>query len=272
MALELKRVGQAVGRRPYPRARLLPAIARRLGRSARLHQHHQSEDLLRPTNEMAAHHRCRSARQLTQIVVLDVGGRPLEGQFLRSTNLVNSASSATRHLHRRGPRRHASRHRRQTRRPGPRPRRRRNAGRTSPTPSTPWPQPHRPGPQHRRKLPPPSHPATLSARSPSTCAKFCSSSHQHHGRPAALLRLEVTHVAREVGTDGKLGGQAVVPGVAGTWKDLTDSVNAMADSGASLPESATSPKSPLPSPAAYTARSPSTSKAKSSRAKTPSTP
>ncbi len=39
---------------------------------------------------------------------------------------------------------------------------------------------------------------------------------------------EVTRVAREVGTDGKLGGQAQVPGVAGTWKDLTDSVNAMA--------------------------------------------
>src|SRR5437016_2966591 len=39
---------------------------------------------------------------------------------------------------------------------------------------------------------------------------------------------EVTRVAREVGTDGKLGGQAQVPGVAGTWRDLTDSVNAMA--------------------------------------------
>jgi HAMP domain-containing protein/signal transduction histidine kinase/CheY-like chemotaxis protein len=39
---------------------------------------------------------------------------------------------------------------------------------------------------------------------------------------------EVTRVAREVGTDGKLGGQADVPGVAGTWKDLTDSVNSMA--------------------------------------------
>jgi len=39
---------------------------------------------------------------------------------------------------------------------------------------------------------------------------------------------EVTRVAREVGTDGKLGGQAVVPGVGGTWKDLTDSVNSMA--------------------------------------------
>ncbi len=39
---------------------------------------------------------------------------------------------------------------------------------------------------------------------------------------------EVTRVAREVGTEGKLGGQAVVTGVAGTWKDLTESVNSMA--------------------------------------------
>jgi HAMP domain-containing protein len=39
---------------------------------------------------------------------------------------------------------------------------------------------------------------------------------------------EVTRVAREVGTEGKLGGQASVPGVAGTWKDLTDNVNFMA--------------------------------------------
>src|SRR6059036_3039574 len=39
---------------------------------------------------------------------------------------------------------------------------------------------------------------------------------------------EVTRVAREVGTDGKLGGQAVVPGVAGVWKDLTESVNTLA--------------------------------------------
>src|SRR5436853_1409897 len=39
---------------------------------------------------------------------------------------------------------------------------------------------------------------------------------------------EVTRVAREVGTEGKLGGQAQVPGVGGTWKDLTDNVNSMA--------------------------------------------
>ncbi|WP_169334583.1 HAMP domain-containing protein, partial [Nocardia asiatica] len=44
----------------------------------------------------------------------------------------------------------------------------------------------------------------------------------------SLFTSEVTRVAREVGTDGRLGGQAEVPGVSGTWKDLTDSVNAMA--------------------------------------------
>ncbi|GAA1523006.1 HAMP domain-containing protein [Streptomyces albidochromogenes] len=44
----------------------------------------------------------------------------------------------------------------------------------------------------------------------------------------SLFTFEVTRVAREVGTDGRLGGQAHVPGVDGTWKDLTDSVNAMA--------------------------------------------
>src|SRR5207247_376529 len=44
----------------------------------------------------------------------------------------------------------------------------------------------------------------------------------------ASFASEVTRVAREVGTDGKLGGQAKVTGVSGTWKDLTDSVNSMA--------------------------------------------
>src|SRR5262252_5582227 len=44
----------------------------------------------------------------------------------------------------------------------------------------------------------------------------------------ALVTSEVTRVAREVGTEGKLGGQAEVPGLAGTWSDLTDSVNSMA--------------------------------------------
>src|SRR5690349_23588635 len=44
----------------------------------------------------------------------------------------------------------------------------------------------------------------------------------------AVFADEVTRVAREVGTEGKLGGQAEVPNVAGTWKDLTETVNMMA--------------------------------------------
>ena len=53
---------------------------------------------------------------------------------------------------------------------------------------------------------------------------------------------EVTRVAREVGTEGKLGGQAQVQGVSGTWKDLTDNVNSMAAT--SPTRCATSPRSP----------------------------
>ena len=48
------------------------------------------------------------------------------------------------------------------------------------------------------------------------------------GEQLRIFAAEVTRVAREVGTDGQLGGQARVPGVSGTWKDLTDSVNLMA--------------------------------------------
>ena len=51
---------------------------------------------------------------------------------------------------------------------------------------------------------------------------------QFYGGPARSFASEVTRVAREVGTEGKLGGQADVQGVAGTWKDLTDNVNFMA--------------------------------------------
>src|SRR5258708_36055209 len=47
-------------------------------------------------------------------------------------------------------------------------------------------------------------------------------------RSLSSFASEVTRVAREVGTEGKLGGQAEVKGVAGTWKDLTDNVNFMA--------------------------------------------
>ena len=70
---------------------------------------------------------------------------------------------------------------------------------------------------------------------------------------------EVTRVAREVGSEGRLGGQANVPGVAGTWKDITDSVNSMAGN-LTLTGAETSPKSQPPSLSRLTChvRSPST--------------
>ena len=60
---------------------------------------------------------------------------------------------------------------------------------------------------------------------------------------------EVTRVAREVGTEGMLGGQARVPGVAGTWRDLTDSVNSMATNLTNQVRSIAA-RRPPPSPAA----------------------
>ena len=81
---------------------------------------------------------------------------------------------------------------------------------------------------------------------------------------------QVITVAREVGTEGKLGGQAEVPNVAGTWKDLTDSVNFMASNLTS--QSATSRRSPPPSPAATSRRrSPSRPRARWPPSPTPST-
>ena len=59
---------------------------------------------------------------------------------------------------------------------------------------------------------------------------------------------EVTRLAKEVGTDGKLGGQAEVKGVSGTWKDLTDGVNCWPETSPS--NFATSPRSRPPSLAA----------------------
>ena len=97
------------------------------------------DDLVRPTTEMARVIGAVAKGDLSESMALDVDGRPLEGQFLRTAKTANTMVEQL--------------------------------------------------------------------------ASFAS---------------EVTRVAREVGTEGKLGGQAKVRGVAGTWKDLTDSVNSMA--------------------------------------------
>jgi HAMP domain-containing protein len=81
---------------------------------------------------------------------------------------------------------------------------------------------------------------------------------------------EVTRVAREVGTEGKLGGQAEVPGVAGTWKDLTDNVNSMAGNLTGQVRNIAEVTTAVAN-GDLSRRSPSTCAARSSSSRTPST-
>jgi len=87
-------------------------------------------------------------------------------------------------------------------------------------------QPDRPGAQHRPKGLDRIANGDLSRKSPSTVSgEICSSkTPSHDGRTSSTGLAASDALAREVGTEGKLGGQAQVKGVAGTWKDLTDSV------------------------------------------------
>ncbi len=128
-------------------------------------------------------------------------------------------------------RRARGRHRGHPRRPGRGQGRLRHVARPDRERELPGRQPDRPGAQHR-----PGHDrgraaATCRRRSPSTPRARSSSSRTRSTRWSTSSRSfadEVTRVAREVGTEGKLGGQAEVEGVSGTWRDLTENVNLMA--------------------------------------------
>src|ERR1700689_3368779 len=139
MAKELKRVGQVVGKEGRTRERMRFHLPKAAWGEMEVSVNTLVDDLLRPTTEVTRAIAAVAKGNLTQTVQLDVDGRPLEGEFLRSATIVNTMI-----------------------------------------------------------------------------------------QQLGVFTAEVTRVAREVGTDGKLGGQAQVPGVAGTWKDLTDSVNSMA--------------------------------------------
>src|SRR5580693_7136692 len=139
MAKELKRVGQVVGKEGRTRERMRFDLPKAAWGEMEVSVNTLVDDLLRPTTEVTRAIAAVAKGNLTQTVQLDVDGRPLEGEFLRSATIVNTMI-----------------------------------------------------------------------------------------QQLGVFTSEVTRVAREVGTDGKLGGQAKVPGVAGTWKDLTDSVNSMA--------------------------------------------
>ena len=231
MARELKRVGMAVGKEGKTRERI--RFDRRHGAwdDMEISVNTLVEDLLRPTTEVTRAIAAVARGNLTQTVRLDVDGRPLEGEFLRSANIVNTmiqqlgvfTAEVTRVAREVGTdgklggqavvpgvdgtwkdltdsvNSMASNLTGQVR----------NIAEVATAVAS--------GDLSRK--------ITVDVRGEILQLKEAINTMVDQLRSFAS---EVTRVAREVGTDGKLGGQAVVPGVAGTWKDLTDSVNAMA--------------------------------------------
>jgi HAMP domain-containing protein/CheY-like chemotaxis protein/GAF domain-containing protein len=231
MARELKRVGQAVGKEGKTRERTRFQQLRGSWGEMEVSINTLVEDLLRPTTEVTRAIAAVAQGNLTQTVRLDVDGRPLEGEFLRSANIVNTmiqqlgvfTAEVTRVAREVGT---DGKLGGQAQVPGV-------AGTWKDLTDSVNSMASNLTGQVRniaevatavasgdlsRKI-------TVDVRGEILQLKEAINTMVDQLRSFAS---EVTRVAREVGTDGKLGGQAVVPGVAGTWKDLTDSVNAMA--------------------------------------------
>jgi len=231
MASELKRIGQVVGKEGRTRERTRFQQLRGSWGEMESSVNALVGDLLRPTTEMARAIGAVAQGNLTQTVRLDFDGRPLEGEFLRSANIVNTmiqqlsvfTSEVTRVAREVGT---DGKLGGQAQVPGV-------AGTWKDLTDSVNSMASNLTGQVRniaevatavasgdlsRKI-------TVDVRGEILQLKEAINTMVDQLRSFAS---EVTRVAREVGTDGKLGGQAVVPGVAGTWKDLTDSVNAMA--------------------------------------------
>jgi len=231
MAQELKRVGQVVGKEGRTRERTRFHEARGAWGDMEVSVNSLVEDLLRPTADVTRAIAAVAQGNLTQTVRLDVDGRPLEGEFLRSANIVNTmiqqlgvfTAEVTRVAREVGT---DGKLGGQAVVPGV-------AGTWKDLTDSVNSMASNLTGQVRniaevatavasgdlsRKI-------TVDVRGEILQLKEAINTMVDQLRSFAS---EVTRVAREVGTDGKLGGQAVVVGVAGTWKDLTDSVNAMA--------------------------------------------
>src|ERR1700761_6294690 len=231
MAIELKRVGQAVGKEGRTRERIRFERHRGAWDEMESSVNTLVEDLLRPTTEVTRAIAAVAQGNLTQTVRLDVDGRPLEGEFLRSASIVNTMIQQlgvfTEEVTR--------------------------VAREVGTDGKLGGQAHVPAVAGTWKdltdsVNSMASNLTGQVRNIAEVATAVASGDLSRKITVdvrgEILQLkeaintmvdqlrsfasEVTRVAREVGTDGKLGGQAVVPGVAGTWKDLTDSVNSMA--------------------------------------------
>ena len=231
MARELKRIGQNVGKEGRTKERARFHESRGAWGEMEGSVNTLVEDLLRPTAEVTHAIAAVAQGNLTQTVRLEVDGRPLEGEFLRSAKLVNTmieqlgifTAEVTRVAREVGT---DGKLGGQAQVPGV-------AGTWKDLTDSVNSMASNLTGQVRniaevatavasgdlsRKI-------TVDVRGEILQLKEAINSMVDQLRSFAS---EVTRVAREVGTEGKLGGQAIVPGVAGTWKDLTDSVNAMA--------------------------------------------
>ena len=231
MAKELKRVGHVVGKKGKTRERMRFDMPKAAWGEMEESVNTLVDDLLRPTTEVTRAIAAVAKGNLTQTVQLDVDGRPLEGEFLRSATIVNTmiqqlgifTSEVTRVAREVGT---DGKLGGQAQVPGV-------AGTWKDLTDSVNSMASNLTGQVRniaevatavasgdlsRKI-------TVDVRGEILQLKEAINTMVDQLRSFAS---EVTRVAREVGTDGKLGGQAVVPSVAGTWKDLTDSVNAMA--------------------------------------------
>jgi len=231
MAQELKRVGQVVGKKGKTRERTRFHESRGAWGEMETSVNTLVDDLLRPTTEVTRAIGAVAQGNLTQTVRLDVDGRPLEGEFLRSAEIVNTmiqqlgvfTAEVTRVAREVGT---DGKLGGQAQVPGV-------AGTWKDLTDSVNSMASNLTGQVRniaevatavasgdlsRKI-------TVDVRGEILQLKEAINTMVDQLRSFAS---EVTRVAREVGTDGKLGGQAVVPGVGGTWKDLTDNVNFMA--------------------------------------------
>jgi HAMP domain-containing protein/CheY-like chemotaxis protein/signal transduction histidine kinase len=231
IANELKRVGQVVGKDGKTRERARFRAHRGAWGEMEVSVNNLVEDLLRPTAEVTGAIAAVAQGNLTQTVRMDVDGRPLEGEFLRSAKIVNTmiqqlsvfTAEVTRVAREVGT---DGKLGGQAQVPGV-------AGTWKDLTDSVNSMASNLTNQVRniaevatavasgdlsRKI-------TVDVRGEILQLKEAINTMVDQLRSFAS---EVTRVAREVGTEGRLGGQAVVPGVAGTWKDLTDSVNAMA--------------------------------------------
>jgi len=231
IAAELKRVGQVVGKEGRTRERAKFDQSRGAWGEMETSVNTLIDDLLRPTTEVTGAIAAVAQGHLTQTMRLDVDGRPLEGEFLRSATIVNTmiqqlgvfTSEVTRVAREVG-----------------------SDGKLGGQAQVPgvsgvWKDLTESVNSMASNLTAQvrnisevtiavasgdlSRKITVDVRGEILQLKEAINTMVDQLRSFAS---EVTRVAREVGTEGKLGGQAVVPGVAGTWKDLTDSVNAMA--------------------------------------------